>query len=645
LRSAGQPLEKHTLSFMESRFGQGFGLVRIHTDSLAADSARSVNARAYTVGNNIVFGQGEFTPYTTAGKQLLAHELTHTLQQSPSGGSKLQTRLNIGEANTPEETEADRVAQPVTHRTVNPVTQINPTPMLRRQALPEAGINKSEPDFTSKQQRGGQPRAAFIDAGKRGEDLLRVAVTRYMCTCRSRNVSKSHATGQLLPSPGFTLEFCNGRITAKLVGDVTPNSLTTGKATITGSVNVAPNTPGGLGANLSVSGIGQNTGSEPQAGFDANLRVGKRDVQVGGGVKGLKGLDSGKWEIDPSVGVDINGNKIIVGVNDVTGKNPAPTASFEGNLPGQDISKETCRECRCPVVYECIEDIPPRDYEESHDVDVSEFSPLRYYFSLDTTRDTTEPTLRAQSTQMLDEVARRVKAGAKIDSVTGYASPEDNQDRPIPNMQLSFSRAKRLGDLLSPKLGADVQLPQPEAGGELLGRTATIATDSGLSDAILDAGFKGPEDVSAFLVGTDIPNQQLADQFLALLQNKKLQDPAARLSLFGIDEGSPAAPKLLSAIDKFIAGKGKGHRPWENIFGFLRFATVKLVETHKQTVKDSKRTTGSLTKVNDATCKPYANQAEAEGRFGPYEPEPASDSSCQDGRSNSDKMSEKCDYN
>jgi hypothetical protein len=81
LRSPGQPLPASTRAFMEPRFGRDFGQVRVHTDAKAAESAAAINARAYTVDHNVVFGAGEFAPQTEAGGKLLAHELAHTAQQ------------------------------------------------------------------------------------------------------------------------------------------------------------------------------------------------------------------------------------------------------------------------------------------------------------------------------------------------------------------------------------------------------------------------------------------------------------------------------------------------------------------------------------------------------------------------------------
>lgn len=68
---------------MESRFGHDFGHVRVHTDSAAIESARTVNAVAYTVGQDIVFGAGQYAPGSDRGRRLLAHELVHTVQQNP----------------------------------------------------------------------------------------------------------------------------------------------------------------------------------------------------------------------------------------------------------------------------------------------------------------------------------------------------------------------------------------------------------------------------------------------------------------------------------------------------------------------------------------------------------------------------------
>ncbi|MGH3886884.1 MAG: DUF4157 domain-containing protein [Pseudonocardiaceae bacterium] len=89
----GSPLDVDTRADMESRLGHDFSDVRVHTDSRAHDSARAVNAHAYTVGSNVVFQRDKYDPSSTEGKTMLAHELTHVVQQrsgpvdgTPTGG-------------------------------------------------------------------------------------------------------------------------------------------------------------------------------------------------------------------------------------------------------------------------------------------------------------------------------------------------------------------------------------------------------------------------------------------------------------------------------------------------------------------------------------------------------------------------------
>ena len=115
LRSAGHPLDMESHAFFEPRFGRDLSQVRIHADPRAAESAHSVYARAYTVGHHVVFGRDQYAPHTADGRHLLAHELTHTLQQQGGGPSlrrdppksppptrpDLETRLKIIEETGP----------------------------------------------------------------------------------------------------------------------------------------------------------------------------------------------------------------------------------------------------------------------------------------------------------------------------------------------------------------------------------------------------------------------------------------------------------------------------------------------------------------------------------------------------------------
>jgi hypothetical protein len=82
LKGGGQPLPEKTRRFFELRFGADFSDVRLHTDSTVAGLANSINAKAFTIGKNIVFGSGQYIPGTYSSSNIIAHELSHVIQQS-----------------------------------------------------------------------------------------------------------------------------------------------------------------------------------------------------------------------------------------------------------------------------------------------------------------------------------------------------------------------------------------------------------------------------------------------------------------------------------------------------------------------------------------------------------------------------------
>jgi Domain of unknown function (DUF4157) len=113
LSSAGWPLDADTRAFFEPRLGSDFSQVRVHTDEMAAKSAQGINALAYTSGQRIAFAAGAYQPQTTNGKRLLAHELTHVLQQS--GGDQ------------------ERFGRGLPHRSLSPASSV-----VQRQSSPAA---------------------------------------------------------------------------------------------------------------------------------------------------------------------------------------------------------------------------------------------------------------------------------------------------------------------------------------------------------------------------------------------------------------------------------------------------------------------------------------------------------------------------
>ncbi len=120
LNAPGRPLPMETRAFFEPRFDHDFSRVRVHADGAAQQSARDVYAHAYTVGHHIVFGTGKFSPSTAEGARLLAHELTHVVQQSrtnkPHDGTaspRLLQRAGLGDVAASEQERAEREANAV----------------------------------------------------------------------------------------------------------------------------------------------------------------------------------------------------------------------------------------------------------------------------------------------------------------------------------------------------------------------------------------------------------------------------------------------------------------------------------------------------------------------------------------------------
>jgi len=130
LRSPGRPLDESARAFMESRFDHDFSGIRVHADSQARESSRALDTRAYTVGHDIVFRDGPPSLRTFEDRRLLAHELTHAVQQQGTSSREVASESHNGDR---FEHEADTVATAVTHGSQpQPVTQYSATPFLGR---------------------------------------------------------------------------------------------------------------------------------------------------------------------------------------------------------------------------------------------------------------------------------------------------------------------------------------------------------------------------------------------------------------------------------------------------------------------------------------------------------------------------------
>jgi hypothetical protein len=113
ISGGGRPLEPEVRGEMEGRLGHDFGDVRVHDDGAAHDSAKAVNAHAYTVGSNVVFQRDKYDPSSSDGKVMLAHELTHVVQQrsGPVEGSSAPGGIKVSDPSDRFEREASANAE------------------------------------------------------------------------------------------------------------------------------------------------------------------------------------------------------------------------------------------------------------------------------------------------------------------------------------------------------------------------------------------------------------------------------------------------------------------------------------------------------------------------------------------------------
>ncbi|MCH7936983.1 MAG: DUF4157 domain-containing protein, partial [Proteobacteria bacterium] len=137
---------------MESRLDYDFSQVRVHTDSPAAESSRAIDALAYTVGQNVVFGAGQYAPKTSEGKQLLAHELTHVVQQTKPSGQRVLSSGNQVEreagANSQRIVAGEAVK--VKNRSTNGAIQREKKPTPKGGVKLESGFEKTSEGITNK---------------------------------------------------------------------------------------------------------------------------------------------------------------------------------------------------------------------------------------------------------------------------------------------------------------------------------------------------------------------------------------------------------------------------------------------------------------------------------------------------------------
>ncbi len=172
----GAPLDVSARRFMEPRFGTDFSAVRVHTDGMAADAARRLDAKAFTVGQHVFFARDHYAPGTAEGRRLLAHELTHTIQQR--GRSRFsQKKVVVGRPGDAYEREADRVAALIVERqpSASPTALFEPPFAVARVGHGDQVIQRQPAAAVGERASGAPEASGTLDtlfAAVRGAALL-----------------------------------------------------------------------------------------------------------------------------------------------------------------------------------------------------------------------------------------------------------------------------------------------------------------------------------------------------------------------------------------------------------------------------------------------------------------------------------------
>ena len=329
LRSSGEPLEPGRVALMESRFGHDFSRVRIHRDGQAGESARAMNALAYTVGQDVVFGAGQYAPETMGGRKLLAHELAHVVQQRnatyPVGGLTL--------AKATWEHEADSAAEAAVAGRPAHVAQYAAGPQLARQQL------HTETLTTPTDAAGGKVEVTrAVKPGKCAE----VPETR---TNADSEITRTRAA--------IELSYCRGRTSASAKGEVDYSDVTN---TIRQAVNSAPNF---------LSNPNQQALSDleqafkrvaPRANVRFDLQVGGTRVEVtGSGTASVEGGASGK--AGATVSGRIGKTRVKGGIEVSGGTQEEEKVIFTGTLGGGTPEIPNCFKCVCKdptITFACV---------------------------------------------------------------------------------------------------------------------------------------------------------------------------------------------------------------------------------------------------------------------------------------------------
>ena len=606
-------------------FGSDFGGVRVHHDATSADAAREVGARAFTLGQHVHFGAGQYRPHQRSGLHLLAHELSHTLQgaQGSAGGSGVE----IDDAASPLEREADSAADAVVAgRAVRVRSQGGARlsrQLLQRAPDLDAGVGTA----------AGGSETATIDRTVDANTVVHIKRTVSEQKCELNPVKTVTPDDKIFywdkqaQAVGFKYSSCNGKVQLKTGGSVDYGKVVDSAKTLLTTLQGNPS----LGANLgnllqnrldtaTLQGSGDITLTVDgilQASVQSDTTVGTAGQKLG--VKGVLkitprgmsftitgGVDLSKTPLQKSTTYTLEGKfateyfavtlkyeqidttpvggsstssgKVVGGLDvplpdvgplkDVTAGptitiGPDGKPVFGGGFKGRFGGPDKTPAVSC---FECKCPPPLPEFSctrdvKAHTVPVQDKPADDRPVRLNYEYNSTSPAKEADFKGGVDSIAGLVGAGYSVSRIWGYASPEGSLDAP----------AKGGG-----VFKGNQALSQARAD------YAQTRIAKKLPAAALPAAEGHGELLGSFGDNPDTPDKDLTDDLVALLKDLP---PDQRLEVLGVSEqvlgDNKRKQQALADIQAFVDGRQKGvplaERPrWEKVFPFLRRVEVTL---------------------------------------------------------------------
>ncbi|WP_017464131.1 DUF4157 domain-containing protein [Dyella ginsengisoli] len=630
LDQGGAPLPRRWRQQLEPLFGTSLADVRIHDDSASHRAARDLHANAFTWGQHVHFGAGRYRPDSSHGLHLLAHELTHTVQQRGSTPVAATDAIDVDAPDAPMEREADAAADAIlAGQPIAVASSPGSTGRLQRDAIPgEAEID--HPDGS-----GGGVRIHRTMRDRPCDDPQRVARTQSTPSGhvfewdQQANALRLHYTichgsvrlttdgdidysrvvdaGQRLlhtleshPEAGATLPTlgrtaidqaslsASGSVTLTVDGILQASvsaHATAGTAEqdirVTGQLRITPQ-----GVSFTITGF-VDASHRPTLSanqYSLNLRVGTRWFAVNLGYQREESTPTGgptDTRQTLHIGAEIplpdlpglSDLQLRPGIDIDPGNGQpqlAPGLFVHGRFGGPDRTPRVdCYTCTCPPPlpeYACT----PYGQREVVDRAADTQRPALLY-----QYDNAQPANPTEFNSQVASIANLAGQGYTVNSIRGYASPEGA----VPyNQALGLRRAEQARTAISSQLPATAgALPAAEGIGELLGESSTRP-------------------------GQEARNSELTRQLVAQLSGL---GPDERLDLLGVEGARRTDPiqrqQALDDIEAFVQGRDAhgrriaGRARWERVFPFLRRVEVELhrdAATHHERVDHPEQGTG-----------------------------------------------------